>query len=247
MRRTPFVVLGLLLCLAAPAAGQGVTEPATPPLKASLAACASGSTPAERFAIFTGSMPAMAGTTRMAIRFDLYVRSSPGRAWASVRHRGFGRWERSLPGKSGFVYTKRVERMKQAADYRASVRFRWYDKDGVQKTATRRTPVCEQPDQRPNLTIELLDAVPAADGTTTYTLRVGNEGPTAAGTFTVELLGELEPARRTLPALPAGESATVELVGRQGCAPDAPIRFVVDADDEVEESNERDNRSRRLC
>lgn len=248
MRRAPFVVLAVLLGLAVPAAvAQETVDPAVPPLKASLAACASGPTTAERFAIFTGSMPAMAGTERMAMRFDLYVRSSSGGKWTPVKHKAFGRWERSLAGKSGFVFTKRVERLRQAATYRAGVQFRWYDADGVQRQTVRRTPVCEQPDQRPNLTIELLDATATEDGSTRYLLRVGNDGASAAPVFDVALLGEDPPARRTVPGLPAGETATVELVGRQTCTPEVPIQFRVDPDDEVDESNERDNRSRRLC
>lgn len=250
MHRTPFVVLAVLLALAAavPASGQGTADPADPPpLKAALAACASGPTPAERFAIFTGSMPAAVGTERMAMRFDLYVRSSVGTRWAPIKHKGFGRWERSLPGKSGFVYTKRVERMRQAASYRAVVRFRWYDADGLQRETTRRTPVCEQPDQRPNLTLALVNVSTVDGGRTQYTLEVTNEGSSAAGKFDVALLDEALPVRRTVPALPAGETATVELVGERRCTPEAPTRFLVDPDDAVEESSERDNRSRWLC
>lgn len=249
MRRAPFVVL-LTLLAAGPAVAQSPTPTVDPPpLKASLVACASGATAAERFALFTGSMPASVGTVRMAMRFDLHVRPiGGGTAWKPVKSKGFGRWERSLAGKSGFVYTKRVERMRPAAEYRTSVRFRWYDAEGVQRESVRRTPVCAQPDQRPNLTLALVEVVPAADGTSTrYVLEVTNDGATAAGTFDVALSGELEPVRRTVPGLPAGESATVELVGRRRCTPDAPVSFRVDPDDVVEESNERDNRSRWLC
>lgn len=249
MRRAPFVVLLTLLAVAGPAGAQAPTPTADPPpLKATLAACVSGATADERFALFTGSMPAAAGTVRMAMRFDLYVRPIGGDgAWKPVKSKGFGRWERSLAGKSGFVYTKRVERMLPAAEYRTTVRFRWYGAKGVQRESVRRTPVCAQPDQRPNLTLALIEVVTADPSAVRYVLQVTNEGATAAGTFDVALLGELEPVRRTVPGLPAGESATVELVGQRRCTADAPIGFRVDPDDVVEESSERDNRSRWLC
>ncbi|HWT91715.1 MAG TPA: CARDB domain-containing protein [Solirubrobacteraceae bacterium] len=248
MRRAPFVFL-LSLLVAGPALAQTPTPTVDPPpLKATLAACASGPTAAERFALFTGSMPAAVGTTRMAMRFDLHVRPiGGGAAWKPVKSKGFGRWERSLAGKSGFVYTKRVERMLPAAEYRTSVRFRWYGAKGVQRESVRRSPVCAQPDQRPNLTLALVEVVTADAPTVRYVLEVTNDGATAAGTFDVALSGELEPVRRTVPGLPAGESATVELVGQRRCTPDAPVSFRVDPDDVVEESSERDNRSRWLC
>jgi hypothetical protein len=248
MRRAPFVVL-LSLLAAGSAAAQTPTPTADPPpLKASLVACSSGATADERFALFTGSMPATVGTVRMAMRFDLHVRAiGGGTAWRPVKAKGFGHWQRSIAGKSGFVYTKRVERMRPAAEYRTTVRFRWYDAKGVQRESVRRTPVCQQPDQRPNLVLALVQVAPGADGTTRYVLEVTNEGATAAGAFDVALLGEAQPVRRTVPGLPAGETATVELVGTRACTADAPIVFHADPDDAIEEVGERDNRSRWLC
>ena len=89
MRRA---LLALLVAVvpAAPAFAQ--EEP--PPLRATLAACEAGPNPAERFAVFTGSMPALPGTARMLMRFDLLQRPDGDRRWAPVRAKAFGRWER---------------------------------------------------------------------------------------------------------------------------------------------------------
>src|SRR3712207_3182421 len=143
MRRAPFVFL-LLLALAAPASAQE-----RPKLAASLAACETGPDATQRFAVFTGSMPARPGTHRMSMRFDLESRGSDEAAPAQrVAAPKLSRWNRSKPGVAGFIYTKRVTRLTPGCWYRAVVRFRWHDEKGrVQRSARRVTPFCHQPDQ----------------------------------------------------------------------------------------------------
>src|SRR5687768_10033808 len=142
MRRALLLLLLVAVVPAAPAFAQ--EEP--PPLRATLAACEAGPDPAERFAVFTGSMPALPGTARMLMRFDLLQRSAGGKRWEPVRAKAFGRWERSGERRAGFIYTKRVERLKQRRSYRAVVRFVWVDADGeVQRRQRRATSLCEQP------------------------------------------------------------------------------------------------------
>ena len=247
MRRAIAVLVPMLLIVvsAAPARGQE----APPPLAATLAACQSGATADERFAVFTGSMPAMRGTRRMAMRFDLAVRATGEKVWTAVRARGFGRWQRSEPGHAGFVYTKRVERLAQAASYRVIVRFRWFGAAGVQRTTLRRTAVCRQPDQRPNLQIETVLALgPGAEpGTSRYAVYVINTGRTAAGAFDVGEAGAPAERRRSIAGLPAGERATVEVVSSSGCAPGDVLDFRVDAGKAVDEARENDNGLIRPC
>jgi hypothetical protein len=246
MRRTtaslpPFLLL--LLAVAAPAAAQD--EP--PRLAATLAACESGPTADGRFAVFTGSMPAMRGTRRMAMRFDLWVRPYGSRTWATVRARGFGRWQRSDPGRAGFVYTKRVERLAQAAFYRVSVRFRWYGAGGVQRTSVRRTPVCRQPDQRPDLEVESFAVAPGPDaGSRRYIVGVRNDGRAAADPFEVGLAGLDGDLVRDVPGLPAGERATVEFAGRP-CASGDIVAVRLDTQGVVHEADEDDNAFRWAC
>jgi hypothetical protein len=247
MRRTLLLVfLALGLALPGSAAGESL-QGDRPPLAASLAACASGATADERFAVFTGSMPALRGTQRMAMRFTLLVRTAGSERWETVRARGFGRWERSDPGRAGFVYTKRVERLTQGRSYRVVVRYRWYGARGLQRSRLRRTPVCRQPDQRADLQVE---SVAVADGpeagTYRYVLSVRNAGRTAAGAFDVGAAGLDRDVVRRVAALPAGERATVELVG-PSCAEGDPVSFQVDVRDAVDESDERDNRFRWRC
>ena len=250
MRRT-LVCLMLLACVAAvPAFAQDAPPPADaapPPLKASLAACSTGASGDQRFAVFTGSMPAYRGTRRMAMRFDLFIRPIGAREWLPVRGKGLSRWQRSDPGRTGFVYTKRVERLLQGNDYRVTVRFRWYQSSGVRrKDRVRRTPICRQPDQRPNLRVESLAIQPGADGASRrYVVTVVNAGRTAAEAFDVALSTTQEDTRR-IAGLPAGERATIEVP-----APACPMgeRVIAEADSGgvVEESSERDNRFIGAC
>ena len=246
LRRTPFVV-SVVLALAAPA---GAQEP-PPPLRATLAACEAGPQPAERFAVFTGSMPAIAGTARMWMRFDLLERRETSKRWRRLRAPALGRWERSKEaGASGFIYTKRVERLKQRARYRAVVRFRWFDAHGrVQRETRRTTPVCVQPWQRPNLRIESVEVRPATDpAMARYLVTIVNDGLTAAGPFTVGLVVGAEEDVRDVPGLAATGRTTLEIPGRR-CDPARPDRIAVQLDirDVVRESSERDNRSDRAC
>ena len=253
MRRT-FVFLFLLaLAVAVPAVAQDAppAQPAAgespPPLKASLAACSVGASPDQRFAIFTGSMPAYRGTRRMAMKFNLYIRPTGADEWLAVRARGLGRWQRSEPGREGFVYTKRVERLLQGNEYRVAVRFRWYQAPGLRRRdRVRRTPVCRQPDQRPNLKVESLRIRPGADADSRrYVVTVINAGETAAGAFDVGLVTTRDDVR-SVPGLPAGERATVE-VAAPACPMGDRVAARVDIRGVVDESSERDNRFIALC
>lgn len=243
MGRTPFLSLALLLALAAPAAA---ADP--PPLAATLAGCNVGPKQSERFAVFVGSMPARAGTARMAMRFDLLERRQRGTAgWRVIHAPRFGRWQRSKRGKSGFIYTKRVEGLREGAEYQAVVKFRWYDADGrLLGEQRRRTASCVQPDQRPDLRVESLTVTAGSGGDARYAVTIVNDGLTAAGAFDVGLTTADRDVVRSAPGLAAGERTTIEITA-PACAPGDRLQVQVDVKGDVAESDERDNGSVRLC
>ena len=247
MRRTPVALIALPLLFATGAASDLPVDD-RPPLKASLAACLSGPTEDERFAVFTGSMPAYRGTRRMAMRFSMVTREPGALKWTSVRVRGFDRWQRSDPGREGFVYTKRVERLSQDAEYRVVVRFRWYGLRGRQRAdRVRRTPVCRQPDQRADLEIETLSVLPGPDeASRRYVATVLNAGRTAAGPFDVAIAPAGAASLRQVAGLPPGERATVEVVA-PACPWGERVTAQADPARVVDESDERDNRSIGAC
>jgi CARDB len=192
---------------------------------ARLAACQSGPDAAERTATFTGSMPAIKGTTRMWMRFDLQQRTPPAVEFLALKAPGLGVWQKSAPGRaSGFVFKQRVQALAAPGAYKAVVRFRWYGKRGLLRSTARETGICRQPDQA------------------TYSLIVLNGGHTAAGPFDVGLAvaGIDQPRERVAGGLAPGASQTLTFVAPL-CAPGTTLRFALDARGEVHESAEADD------
>ena len=245
MRRAPYLIATIAAAaLAGGAGGATAAQDAEPPkLAASLAACETGATPDERFAVFTASMPAERGTKRMAMRFVLQARGSGDRV-RRIDAPKLGRWNRSKRGVAGFVYTKRVTRLAQGRWYRAVVRFRWFDRSGrVRKRARRVTPFCHQPDQRPNL--ELVSLGASKPGR--YLATIVNTGlePAPESVVAIEPRPETE-ARRPVPPLAPGERTTV-VIDAEPCEQRSVVVVQLDRGRTVDESRERDNRVESDC
>jgi hypothetical protein len=240
MRRAPLVFVLLVFGLAPPASAQE-----RPKLAATLAACETGPDATQRFAVFTGSMPARRGTRRMSMRFDLQSRGSEEAATAErVAAPKLSRWNRSKRGVAGFIYTKRVTKLAQGRWYRAVVRFRWHDARGrVQKRAKRVTPFCHQPDQRPNLQLESLSRTRARS----YLVTIVNSGLTTAPESTVAVEPRPETDfQRTVPPLAPGERTTV-VVEAEPCQAGSVVVVQLDRHRVVDESREDDNRVELAC
>ena len=235
-----------LLALAAPAAVAGDT-PADldrPELAAALESCIPSALPAERIAVFNGSMPAVDSSARMSMRFDLQ-RLRPGeRRWRRVSGAlGFGVWERSLRNRAGFVFRKRVDGLQVPASYRVRVRFRWENANGeIVRRRQRRSALCQQPDLRPDLMPEVVTAIVDVPGLALYSVNVRNVGRSVAGPFVVRVgTGSIEVAQ-----LGAGRRTTV-LVLAPACASGSGLLVRVDADGRVDEADEQGNLLRAVC
>src|SRR5262249_55585747 len=154
--------------------------------------CTSGPQPADRVAAFTGSMPSIAGSRRTWMRFDVLARTGTAKGYVPLKVPGLGVWQKSAPGHpAGFVFTQRLQARATPGSYKAVIRFRWYGKTGkLLRSASRQTPLCKQPDQRPDLQAGALDATPGpGPGEASYTLVVRNAGRGVAGAFDVLLRG----------------------------------------------------------
>ncbi|MCW2983139.1 MAG: hypothetical protein JWR63_709 [Conexibacter sp.] len=248
MRRTFPTALLALVAAAAAAAPAHAADKVT--LSAKLAACTTGADEAERAAVFTGSMPAASATKRMQMRFVLAQRTGAGPKgiYKKVVVPGWGVWEKSEPGRQGFVFTKRIEALAAPAAYRAVVTFRWYDAKGhAQRTATRTTPACEQPDPRPDLVFGGLDAVALANDTAAYSVSVGNDGHSDAVPFAVTVTVDgttTDPV--VLGPLAAGDRVS-RTIAAPRCAPGSTITVTIDAANAVDESVESDDVVQRPC
>src|SRR4051812_28405250 len=251
MHRTTPALAALLAAALAPAApAVGATDKA-PSLAARVVTCTTGAGDASRAAAFSGSMPAATGTRRMMMRFVLLQRvgASPQGTYRRIAVPGWGGWEKSDPGRRGFVFTKRVEALAAPAGYRASITFRWLDAKGrVQRTTTRTTPVCEQPDPRPDLVLGAFTAAPVgAKAMAAYTISVDNEGHAAADPFavTVAVEGTVSDPM-TLGPVDAGARVTGTLAAPR-CAPGSTVTITIDAAGAVDESVEADDVVQRPC
>jgi hypothetical protein len=242
VRRLALVIA--VIALAAPAAARAQA----PPLRAKVTTCSSGPLPTDRLAAFTGSMPAIKGTSRMWMRFDVLARGTKG--FAPLKAPGLGVWQKSAPGHpAGFVFTQRVQALPTPGSFKAVVRFRWYGKGGkLLRSSTRETPICKQPDQRPDLEVGGLEAVPGpGPDEATYSLVVRNDGRGPAGPFDVLLsgAGPDQPPQR-VQGLAAGAQTTVVFAAPR-CVPGSTLRVTVDARGEIPEAAEADDAAERTC
>lgn len=230
MRRLLALIALLALVPAAPAAADSRASVA-------LDRCITGRVADERAAVFVARMRATENAERLQVRFALQRRED-GR-WAGAG--ALGGWNTSDPQVSGYVFTKRVERMAPGA-YRAVARFRWLDAAGAVVASARRvSKVCRQPDQRANLRPVAIDVVREADGSARYRVRVRNTGQTASGGFDVSVAAGAEP----LPVVVspgAGPDRTVVVEARgPACVPGAPVGVLVDPAGVLSERREDDN------
>lgn len=242
MRRA--LILIALLLTAAPISAAGAATAKPPKLGAALKTCTTSALPVQRIAAFVGSMPARADASRMQMRFELERKRDGERRWRRLKAKGFGIWERADRGVAGLVFTKRVTALPVPASYRAIVNFRWLTATGaVVKRARSRTPVCRQPDLRPNLVPgPLTAALHSQPAFALYTLVVRNTGRSTASPFSVSVgSGSAEVVR-----LAPGEQRAVPVTA-VACLPLTTIVVRVDADRRVEESQERGNGARRQC
>lgn len=242
--RTTVRRAALILGLATAAVGGGAVATAqAPDLAAKVAACESGPTADDRFAVFTGAMPRN-GAAAMAMRFDLYEKL-PGGAFERIKLENWGVWERTAKKRvPGFIFTKRLEQLVAPAAFRAAVSFRWFDAKGNVTASDRRvSPVCRQPDWRPDLHVRRV-LPPDGDGPTKVLIR--NTGRSAAGAFGVNVSRSDFVKGDTVAGLPAGTQATVGVsLGR--CKPGESITVTLDPAGEVEEADEADNTTTVAC
>ena len=245
MRRAALIIFVLAIAAALPASAQPPVY--NLPVKAKLTDCHVDAQPADRFAVFVGQMPALQGTKRMWMRFDLYERN-PGRNWRHLTVPKFGTWLKSQRGVPGFIFEKRVDQLQAPADYRAQIRFRWYDKKGrLQRSARKTTRACHEPDPRPDLAIGKVTATEAGQGRLRYLIRVRNDGRGDVGAFDTVLSVDGNPQpTATVSGLPAGGQTKVAVVG-QRCELGSQLQVAVDTAGTIDEASESNNAVSRPC
>ncbi|HEY7966990.1 MAG TPA: CARDB domain-containing protein [Solirubrobacteraceae bacterium] len=158
-------------------------------LVATVSACHTDPSQANRYAIFQSQMTAVPGTRTMAVSFVLQVHSRKA-GFATVPVPGFGSWVRSQAGVGIFTYSHEVTSLPAPASFRVMVRARWFDRH---RRILRREEIdstaCVQPLLQPNLSIgqPLEKAAGPTAGTAVYGVVVRNDGTATASGFQVGL------------------------------------------------------------
>src|SRR5689334_19604724 len=167
--RVPILDAALALAVSSSLPALAAPAPTTPvvPTTATLGACHFAPEKVNRYVEFDGQMAKVDGSRKMLMRFDLYGRRSAARKFARLRAPGFSVWRTTASSTVDiFRLRKLVTSLPAPYDYRASISFRWLDATGaVIKHSRLPTPVCHQPDPRPNLQIGDFSAQPGADPT----------------------------------------------------------------------------------
>ncbi len=212
--------------------------------------------PASRAIAVTSVMRPVSGTQTMMVRFELFSRPSGTVGYSAVTGTDLGRWlgpaDRSLGSRPGDVWilNKPVVDLPAPAAYRFRVTFRWLGAHRhVLAQAVRSSPICRQPELRPDLVIRRIGPLAANKKGTLdlYPITIANAGATAAGPFTVELAAPGKPAVTTEVArLGAHQTTQVTLRGPL-CSSATPPVVTVDPYDQVDDYDRANNVAKVSC
>jgi hypothetical protein len=249
MRRIA-IGLALAVCAAAPTFAAGTSTPAVG-LQGFV--CQRGLDPAARAIAVTAVMRPVPGTAHMALRVVLLRRAQNGGAFAPVSGRDLGKWispsNPTLGQRPGDIWrlVKQVVDL-PAGSYRLRVAFRWTGSAGqTLATTSRRTPVCVQPELRPDLRVTKVSIVPSFSGQYSYVAVVRNAGRTAAGPFNVQLsvAGSIL-ATKVAGPLPASTKTQVAFQG-PACTAKQPVEVVADPEHKIDDANPANNALSVAC
>jgi CARDB len=189
---------------------------------------------------YAARMRSVPGTARMSLRIRLFEKVGAGK-FERVEAEGLGIWRKSHPDASVFRYEQHVRGLHKGAIYRVSVRYRWLNAAGEPfMTAGRESPRCSQDGGLANLRVASIDVKRGSiDETAVYTVKVVNRGTAPAEDVGVLLRVDGEIVDEELiETLEPKEARTVTFNGPV-CR--ERMRVVVDPDQLIVESHERDN------
>lgn len=244
----------------ATASERGASAASGAPAGARLISCRRSPVAVARVAVVGTSMRPFGAGRRLAVRIDLWERV-PGARWMQRTDvPGLGTWiaprDPQLGSQPGdvFKYRQSVGRLAVPAAYRFRVAFRWSDAAGaVVRTAAVVTAPCRQPDLRPDLVLDAVQATPSprGGGLVRYAVTVRNAGRSAAPRSAVAATLPGDPApnarQRPVPRLLPGETAVVAFTGPGCAAGQSPASFVADPANAIDEANEANNEAAASC
>lgn len=234
VRRPPTLstlLLGLLAaCLAVPPVAAART------VHARLLSCHSALRPVQRSLTVEGEMFRAAAGERMQMRFDL-LRRAPGGGFRRLPAPGLGVFKRAQAGVADYRFRKTIRNLPAPAELRVQVTFRWLTPTGREVARlVRSSPVCRQPELRPDLRVVALSA-----GSGGYRVVVRNAGASPALGFLVGVVVDGRPlTAQRVATLGPGESRPLIFAG-PACDPGQLVLARVDQHRRVDEASELDN------
>jgi hypothetical protein len=198
-------------------------------------------------------MRPLKGTMKMAVKFELLTKRRATGHFRPVHAGDLGRWSSprnptlgQLPGDIWNI-DHPVFGIGAPAYYRFRVSFRWTDSTGkVLGLVVRRSPVCFQPELRPDLLVRQFIVGPASSGQNRYTAVIHNRGVSAAGPFDVELEGAGPTQTQSFAGLGPRQTVRVTFIG-DVCASAGPVTVTVDPGHLVDDYDRRNNTSTAAC
>jgi CARDB len=229
------ITVGLVASLASGASG------ADPRAKLRGFVCQTALYPANRGIAVTSVMRPLAHTMHMAVRFQLLERQSKSGPALPVVYGDLGKWiypkDRTLGQRAGdqFIVPKQISDLSAPAYYRFKVSFRWIGAHNhVIGTAVRSTPLCFQPELRPDLLVKSITVKPDQQNLSRdiYVARIRNAGATAAGPFAVQFAANGHTRDKAIQRLGPHSGQTVTFLGPL-CNSSSPPAITVDPDNQV--------------
>jgi hypothetical protein len=218
--------------------------PVTQPPRAQLLdiSCVKALDPIARNFSVTAAMRPLGPTKRLAMNVRLMERPGSTHTWMTVVAPGLGQWVSptdppTLGQRRRDVWYVRhpVADLAAPAAYRFVVVFHWIGAGGkllAQQTLT--STVCQQPELRPDLTVDQVVVTPAANrNRQVYTTTISNIGATAATQFLVELSDAGTSLEKTVRYLGPHSSRTLTFTA-PACDASQPPTVTVDPDNQVD-------------
>jgi CARDB len=193
-------------------------------------------------ATFEGQVTQVRKGLKMQLRFTLQASTPDAPKYRKVAADGFGVWITAPASVRKYSYDKTVQALLVPASYRVVVDFRWRSGAKTVRTDRAFSPVCRQPDLRPDLVLR--DVRADRDG---YVAVVFNRGKQAAGGFDVDFQrnGTSIGSSRVTGVAP-GQVVNVFLPGPR-CGQGAQLTAVVDPRSEVDEADEDNDTLQVAC
>jgi hypothetical protein len=169
----------------------------------------------------------------MQLRFTLQASTPDAPKFRKVSAEGFGQWLTAPSSARKYTYDKTVQALLVPASYRVAIDFRWRAGFKTVRSERALSPICRQPDLRPDLVLRTVR--PDRDG---YVAVVFNRGKQPAGAFDVDFQRNgISIGSTRVAGVAPGQAVDVFLPG-PACKAGDELMAVVDPRSEVDEADE---------